>query len=290
MKNNLTSAHNVITTTAGLWCADKIRPMHDQLLRILQFTDTHIFADPAQCLADMNTVASFNASVAAALALRNPVDLVLVTGDLAAEGEADAYRWLADQLEEFSAPIHCIPGNHDVPEIMNPIVEARDWGTKTSMVAGAWHFVFLNSAVPGEQYGLLGSDEIERLEIALASESQRPTMLVLHHNPLPLGTRWLDTMTLRDAEPFWDVIARHDQVRAVMFGHVHQNFDTYHNDVRLLAAPSTCVQFAPRATQFALDPVAPGFRWLNCYSDGTIDTDVVRVSPFEVSRYSGSRK
>jgi Icc protein len=48
--------------------------------------------------------------------------------------------------------------------------------------------------------------------------------------------------------------------------------------------PSTCVQFKPLSKDFAIDDVAPGYRWLDLYPDGRVETAVSRVDgvKFEV--------
>jgi len=47
--------------------------------------------------------------------------------------------------------------------------------------------------------------------------------------------------------------------------------------VRLLASPSTCVQFAPGSESFKVDDQPPGYRWLTLHTDGRIETGVSRV-------------
>ena len=49
-------------------------------------------------------------------------------------------------------------------------------------------------------------------------------------------------------------------------------------DLRLLASPSTCVQFAPGSEEFQVDRSAPGYRWLRLHADGRLDTGVSRVT------------
>ena len=49
-------------------------------------------------------------------------------------------------------------------------------------------------------------------------------------------------------------------------------------NVRLLASPSTCVQFTPGSEDFAVDTLAPGYRWLRLLPDGTLETGVARVT------------
>ena len=92
-----------------------------------------------------------------------------------------------------------------------------------------------------------------------------------------MGSRWLDTVGLRNADEFLAVIDQHPQVRAIVWGHVHQASDRLRNGVRLISTPSTCAQFLPGAEQFSLDTRPPGYRWLDLYPDGTMQTSVVWV-------------
>ncbi len=53
------------------------------------------------------------------------------------------------------------------------------------------------------------------------------------------------------------------------------------NGVRLLASPSTCIQFAPGSVDFKVDTTAPGYRWLRLHDDGRLETAVSRVVGLE---------
>ncbi len=251
--------------------------MHSSDLKIVQFTDTHIFADPTRQMGRCNTRASFSATREAAVSAIRDSDLILVTGDLAAAAEIPAYRWLAEQLAEFETPVYCLPGNHDSSAVMAPIVSAAGWIYGGTHIVSDWHLVLLDSCVIGAEYGHLARTEIARLNHALAQHPESPSLICLHHHPVPIGSAWMDTMQLTNSAEFWAVVEQHPQVRGVLWGHVHQNFDTYLRGIRLLACPSTCVQFAARSTNFAIDPLAPGFRRLRLIADGTIDTEVIRV-------------
>jgi 3',5'-cyclic-AMP phosphodiesterase len=98
----------------------------------------------------------------------------------------------------------------------------------------------------------------------------------------------MDSIGLRNPEALFAVLDRFPQVRAVLWGHVHQEYDQLRNGVRLLASPSTCIQFAPDSVEFKVDSTAPGYRWLRLHADGRLETGVSRVEglAFEVD-YSG---
>ena len=91
------------------------------------------------------------------------------------------------------------------------------------------------------------------------------------------SSRWLDRVGLENADEFFNVLDRHDNVRAVVWGHVHQAYDGMRKDVRLLATPSTCAQFVPHADEFAVDRRPPAYRTLELQSDGSLLTEVVWV-------------
>jgi Icc protein len=91
---------------------------------------------------------------------------------------------------------------------------------------------------------------------------------------------------LENAAEFWRVIDQHSNVRAVLWGHVHQCFDQLRGDVRLLATPSTCAQFMPGSKEFALDTLPPAYRTLQLRADGTLTTEVVWIDQCAVGSSS----
>jgi Icc protein len=112
---------------------------------------------------------------------------------------------------------------------------------------------------------------------ALRDAAGEHLLVCLHHHPVPMGSEWLDTQLVGSAERFFEVIDAHPRVRGILWGHVHQEYDDTRNGVRLLAVPSTCVQFKPGSADFAVDDTSPGYRWLDLHADGGIDTAVSRV-------------
>ena len=90
----------------------------------------------------------------------------------------------------------------------------------------------------------------------------------------------MNAISLHNATAFWAVVDRFPQVRAVLWGHVHQTFEQQRKDVRLLATPSTCLQFEPGSADFKVSNQAPGYRWLRLLPDGDVQTGVSRLADF----------
>jgi Icc protein len=114
-------------------------------------------------------------------------------------------------------------------------------------------------------------------------------LVCLHHQPVPVGCAWLDDQMVADADALFTFLDRHQSVRGVLWGHVHQALDRERNGVALMASPSTCVQFAPGQIDFKADTAAPGYRWLELHPDGRIRTGISRVTDvvFDVDTESG---
>ena len=83
---------------------------------------------------------------------------------------------------------------------------------------------------------------------------------------------------LQNPQKFWETTKTSSKLRAVVYGHIHQQLDFEFEDIRCLCAPSTCIQFKPDVVNFALDKMNPGYRNLELYPDGAIDTQVIRVA------------
>lgn len=245
-------------------------------LRVLQLTDTHLYADPVGRLLGINTLASLEGVIQRFRDHDWPLDLLLATGDLVHDASPTGYQRIAEVLSGFGVPVFSLPGNHDKPDIMRRHLRAARVTTDSVRDMDAWRFVMLDSVIPGEEGGRLAPGQLEVLEDALAS-TDRHTLVCLHHQPVAVGSAWIDTMAVDNPQPFFAIIDRHPHVRGILWGHVHQTYEGRRNGIRLMASPSTCVQFAPGRDEFGIDEEPPGFRLLALLPDGTILSEVVRT-------------
>jgi Icc protein len=257
--------------------SDRMPSSEERPLRIVQFTDFHLLADPVRTMMGINTDESFRAVLAAVRQGHWPADLCLLTGDLAQEARPETYQRLKRYLQEMQAPCHCLPGNHDDPRLMRDHLSGGNVFTCFDVAFDHWRIVFLNSTIPGDPGGFLADEELERLQASLASCPERFVLVALHHSPVETGSKWLDTMRLANADRFLALLARYPKVRLVVFGHVHQAMDRHVGAIRLLSTPSTCFQFKPANGDFALDALPPGYRWIELCPNGHVDTGVVRL-------------
>ncbi len=243
--------------------------------RLLHLTDPHLFADPAGEVYSVNTTDSLRRVLAQALAEpAGAPDAILLTGDIADDLSETAYQRVRATLGQAAVPVFCIPGNHDDPAVMARWLGDDGFQCAGRARLGGWGLALLDSHVPGEPHGTISPAAFAALDGHLHVLRDLPTLLAVHHPPLPVGSPWIDAIGLRNATELLARLERFPNVRVIVSGHVHQAFDAPRGALRVLTTPSTCAQFAPRTLDFALDARPPGYRWLHLAPDGRFDTAV----------------
>jgi Icc protein len=223
----------------------------------------------------VDTFESLQAVLRRAMGDGDPPDAILATGDLVHDETRAGYERLAAALGEWDMPVYCLAGNHDAPETMVDVMREPPFHTDGGTQLGNWTLIMLSSHVPGDDGGYLSEDELRFVETRLADRDCEHALICLHHQPVEMGSAWLDGVGLRNAEHFLNTLDCFTNVRGIVWGHVHQASDRRRKGVRLMSTPSTCFQFLPGSRDFALDTRPPGFRWLDLRDSGRIDTEVV---------------
>ena len=242
-------------------------------IRLVQFTDSHLYADPDGLLRGTPTLASLKATLAHARTTCGYWDATLLTGDLV-QDDPGGYVHVREVFGGFLQPVYCLPGNHDEPVAMRRELASRPFQVDGHADLGDWLLVMLDSCVEGAAKGALGADELGRLEALLSARTHQHALVCLHHQPVRMGSKWLDQVGLTNADELFAVVERHASVRALVWGHVHQAYEGRRGDVSLFGTPSTCAQFKPLVDGFAIDRRPPGYRWLELEPNGLIRTAV----------------
>ncbi|MCP3663942.1 MAG: 3',5'-cyclic-AMP phosphodiesterase [Gammaproteobacteria bacterium] len=246
-------------------------------LRIVQITDSHLYADTNGLLAGINTQHSFDQVLAHVQKRPWPADMVLATGDLVHDASVVGYQHTYRQFAELGVPVHCLPGNHDLPAVMQSCILGDQITVPKAVVEKHWVILLLDSTIPAFEGGHLRQEELEILESNLSRYSDLHALVCLHHHPVPIGSTWMDRMALDNPDPFFNIIDKHDHVKGILWGHIHQEFNQNLNGIQLMGSPSTCIQFLPRQAGFGIDPSPPGYRWLELLPDGQIRSGIERL-------------
>ena len=250
----------------------------DNSIKLLQITDTHLFEATDGSLLSVNTGESFKAVVQAIIDQECQYDAILATGDISQDHSEASYQCFEQGIVPLLKPCFWLPGNHDYKPNMTSVIPSQQIQQVDHVLLGeAWQMIMLDSQVVGVPHGRLSDQQLDLLDEKLAEYADRHTLVLLHHNPIFVGSAWLDQHALKDADDFWQVLGKHNNVKAVLCGHVHQDMNVKHNGVQVMATPSTCVQFKPNSDDFALDTLSPGWRELVLYVGGELETKVERL-------------
>ena len=252
-------------------------PSADSSVLLVQLSDSHLFAEADGRLLGMDTCDSLQRVIALVEQEQPRIDLVLATGDLSQDGSLASYQRFRQLTDSLAPQVRWFPGNHDEPAAM----QAACAGTAlldSVLDIGQWRIILLDSSIVGAVPGYFAEEQLSLLDQALDSAGARHVLVSFHHHPVSIGCRWMEPIGIRNPQALFARLAGRSQFQALLWGHVHQEFDQQLHGMRLLASPSTCVQFAPGSEDFQVDHEAPGYRWLRLHDDGRLDTGVSRVT------------
>lgn len=249
--------------------------------KILQVTDVHLQADPADSLQGAVIEQRWHSILSHIQAHHLDADLLMLTGDLVHHSGPIAYQRLKRDLDTLGLPAVWIPGNHD------DIDQMDQWGSvalnRDAVYLGDWRVVLLDStALPdGRGSGSLSASELRRLRSELDTQADKYLLLVMHHNPITLGSVWQDAIALRNADQFWPLVETHTHVRGIVFGHVHQQWTLTHKGIPLFSSPAVAPQYKAGCSDVTLedDPAltGPAYRIYHLQPGGKIASDTVRL-------------
>ena len=242
---------------------------------MLHLTDPHLFADPQGALRGAVTYSSLQAVLADYANSDWTADVAVVTGDLIQDDTPEAYGHFRELMEPLQLPVLCLPGNHDVRALMRDALSAAPFSYCEPMERNNWLITLVDSCVSGIAGGAISDEEYRRLDEQLAGTTAANVLVCLHHPPVPMGSKWLDTVGLEDGDAFIERLAASGKVRLAIFGHVHQAYEADHSGVRIIATPSTCRQFARGSVEFAVDDNPPAYRRIELSTDGSFETQLV---------------
>lgn len=208
---------------------------------IAQMTDIHIGFDPDAKPEELNRI-RFRATLDRMLAAPNPIDMLVLTGDLTDHGDIDSFEKTAALLEKCPMPIHAIPGNHDSRDGMLhafPNTPTHDGFLQYAVEQDGLRILFLDTLEVGRHGG--GFCEIRRdwLKAELNAHPDTPTLIFMHHPPIVSGIGWMDP----GPEEQWmlnfaDAVSGHNQILGIHCGHLHRPIATRFRGIPLNVTPS----------------------------------------------------
>ncbi len=196
-------------------------------------SDTHIAADPELDARGVNMAANLKRTVAQVLKVGQKPYGVMINGDCAyLDGQMDDYATLLrliQPLRDHSVQVHMTLGNHDDRKAFRGAVagagdEPPMKEKHVAVISSArMNWVLLDSLDKVNQVsGLLGEEQLGWLDRALRMAPDKPTAVMVHHNPAPFQIEGNKVSGLADSGALFEVLAKHrKKVFAHFYGHTH---------------------------------------------------------------------
>ena len=229
--------------------------MSGERMLIAQITDLHLGFDQGN--PDEFNRQRLDRALAALVAMTPRPDLLLVTGDLAEEGDDEiSYHRLKEILAELPFPCFMAMGNHDSRAPFRrvfPDAPGEDGFVQYVIDRGPLRILVLDTLEEGRHGGAFCERREAWLRARLAEEPERPTLIVLHHPPIETGLSWMT----ENPDAAWTrrlrgVIEAHPNIVAMIAGHLHRAVITKWAGTTLAVCPSTAPQVA-----LDLEPIDP---------------------------------
>ena len=244
-------------------------------LRVVQVSDCHVSSDPA---ANYRGIRSGSTLQSLLPAIRDfQPDLLLLTGDVSEDTSPESYGRVSALLSSIETPVLALPGNHDDPVVMARYFPRGPWDGPMFHALEDWQFVLLDSTRPGEICGFFDEERIDGLRQGLARSKAEHLLVALHHQPVEVGSPCFDRYPLQAPEALLGLLDNEPRVRCVAWGHIHQDYSSEYNGIRMLGSPSTAANTRPGTEKFTLDEFGPACRWLILGGEGDIKTGLLRA-------------
>ena len=228
---------------------------------IAQITDIHLGFDPRN--PDEFNRQRLDATLAALKTLAPQPDLLLVTGDIANDGDdAQSYQRYKEAIAGLPFPVFSLMGNHDsrAPFVdVFPEVENVGGFIQYAIEGFPLRILVLDTLEVGRHGGGFCETRADWLKEKLDAAPDRPTLIALHHPPIATGIPWLTENPNSD----WigrlrALIEGRDNIVAMISGHVHRQIVTNWAGTTLIVCSSTAPQVALDLN--AIDPEHPDDR------------------------------
>ncbi len=248
-------------------------------MRVVHLSDPHLSSGPTAA----GPALGLELVLRRAVSLDPQPDCLIVTGDLVDRGRPGEYADLRRILDDVPSPVHLAIGNHDDRDAFIEAFAGSRYlnGGSRSHYAVEYaeaSVLVLDSKDDSTAAGYLGSEQLGWLDDQLAQGRDVPTLICLHHPPVPVGIPAMDAIKLANADELQEVLSRHSPSGAdprwprtpdgqcQLCWHHCGGRTEYLSAGRVAASTRPPDGLRPRAHQL---PAAPAFRRRLCHAPGT---------------------
>ena len=258
---------------------------------LVHLSDTHFLADAAALYGTVDTDTTVHRALEQLHRSGIRPDALIITGDVADRGEADAYRRIRGIVEsaaaQWQAKVIWVMGNHDQRAAFRSVLLGQDQPGEAARAADqgtvdqgrvdrdpvdqhpvdqvhdldGLRVIALDTSVPRYHHGEVTDAQLEWLRTVLSTPARHGSILALHHPPIPTPLPLMSVLELQEQPRLAAVLAGSD-VRAILGGHLHYATQGLFAGIPVSVAAATCYTMDLSAPERELTGVNGG-RTLN---------------------------
>ncbi len=195
---------------------------------IVQISDLHVSAPESPLDREYRTTDRLHQAIAHINGLPQQPDAVIVTGDLVDQGTVEEYRRLRTAFETLRPRLFLLIGNHDNRNSLRTVFHDHSYLPSDGFLhytvdVSPVRVIALDTHVPGKSHGELCDERLDWLDSRLREETNRPTVIAMHHPPFITGLAKMDEMGLFNAERLGEIVSKYENVERILCGHMHRS-------------------------------------------------------------------
>ena len=226
----------------------------------IQITDHHLTGSDTELLNGFSTRHAFRSvfkHIAKNVGVN--VDFVVSTGDIVDDPTELSYLSFLQMINTRNVsakmpgpllisaeglqdlPMYVLPGNHDDRNNFFKVLFPKSLSAhlmNATFTHKGIQFICLDFGPHSK--AIAHSETLDFLSRSLDSNS--PSIILMHHQLVNIGSRWLDEFMADDIHKFWDILSGH-HVLGIFCGHVHTTYERIVNDIPVYGLRSTACPF-----------------------------------------------
>ena len=248
-------------------------------MKIIHMSDLHLTSDKHP-IWGVDTYEQFTKALNSIGSIPN-IDCIVVSGDIADDGNLLTYQYADDMLNSLSIPVLWCPGNHDNIETFFDFAESSKSIIKNPITINGIQLIPLNTVAPDESYpnlnrsrGVLFENDFQYLSNSISGQDN-PSILVMHHPSIDPGG-WMTNKILKNRELFNDTIQHYRNIFLILYGHIHYHMIHKQYGKTFVSAPSVGFAFNKDFPKYKIDKGQEGFLIIDI-ENRNIDVQIVKI-------------
>ena len=247
-----------------------------------QISDTHFVSNNQKLFDKYDTYSRFEDTIKTCNKLMNKPDFYIISGDLIHDDE-DYYRDFFELCNQLEKPVYPMMGNHDKRQALkkyakNNLIDKNGYLNYTISTYPV-EVICLDTAIEDEIEGTITESSMQWLEERLRKNQNKPIIIFMHHPPIEIGSVLFDHIKCNNGKEFINLILKNNNVKEVIFGHVHCFFNKFINGIEFSGCPSASIQYPIDAkTDRNLNLDTRGYVKLINFTNGEVSKDHIEIN------------